>query len=131
MSYLCVTTKHHDGFCLWDTKLTGFNTMQTPYGRDVLRMLAEACHKRGVPLCLYYSIADWNHPNYPNQGRHHELRPQPQDQPDLGKYVEFVKGQVRELCTNYGEVAGFWWDMNVDRHVDPSINASASSSPGR
>jgi alpha-L-fucosidase len=76
-----------------------------------------------VPLCLYYSIADWNHPNYPNQGRHHELPPQPQDQPDLSKYLEFLKGQVRELCTNYGRISGFWWDMNVDRHVDPSINA--------
>jgi alpha-L-fucosidase len=123
MSYVCVTTKHHDGFCLWDTELTRYNTMNTPFGRDILRMLADACHRRGVPLCLYYSIADWNHPNYPNQGRHHELPPQPQDQPDLSKYLEFLKGQVRELCTNYGRISGFWWDMNVDRHVDPSINA--------
>ena len=123
MRYVCLTAKHHDGFCLWDTALTRFNTMHTPYGRDIVRMLADACHRRGVPLCLYYSIADWNHPNYPNQGRHHELPPQPQDQPDLSKYLEFLTAQVRELCTSYGEIAGFWWDMNVDRHVDPSINA--------
>jgi len=123
MSYICLTAKHHDGFCLWDTKLTRFSTMHTPFGRDVVGMLAEACHRRGVPLCLYYSIADWNHPNYPNQGRHHELPPQPQDQPDLSRYLEFLKGQVRELCSRYGEISGFWWDMNVDRHVDPSINA--------
>jgi alpha-L-fucosidase len=123
MSYVCVTMKHHDGFCLWDTTLTRYNTMNTPFGRDILRMLADACHRRGVPLCLYYSIADWNHPNYPNQGRHHELPPQPQDQPDLPTYLEFLRGQVRELCTNYGEISGFWWDMNVDRHVDPSVNA--------
>jgi alpha-L-fucosidase len=123
MSYICLTAKHHDGFCLWDTKLTRFNTMNTPYGRDVVRLLADACHRRRVPLCLYYSIADWNHPHYPNQGRHHELPPQPQDQPDLLEYLEFLKAQVRELCTNYGEISGFWWDMNVDRHVDPSINA--------
>ncbi len=122
MKYLCVTTKHHDGFCLWDTKHTAYNTMNTPYGKDVLRMLADACHRRGVPLCLYYSIADWHHPNYPNQGRHHELPPQSQDQPDLMKYLEFLKAQVRELCTNYGEIHGFWWDMNVDKHVDRSIN---------
>lgn len=122
MKYICLTSKHHDGFCLWDTKLTAYNTMNTPYGKDVVRMLADACHQRSFPLCIYYSIADWHHPNYPNQGRHHELPPQPQDRPDLMQYLEFLKGQVRELCTNYGEIHGFWWDMNVDKHVDPSIN---------
>jgi alpha-L-fucosidase len=122
MKYICLTTKHHDGFCLWDTKQTSYNTMNTPYGKDVLRMLADACHRRGVPLCLYYSIADWHQPNYPNQGRSHELPPQPSDQPDWPRYMEFLKAQVRELCTNYGELGGFWWDMNVPKHVDPSIN---------
>jgi alpha-L-fucosidase len=122
MKYICLTTKHHDGFCLWDTKLTTYNTMNTPYGKDVLRMLADACHRRGVPLCLYYSIADWHQPNYPNQGRSHELQPQPGDSPDWNRYMEFLKAQVRELCTNYGELGGFWWDMNVPKYVDPSVN---------
>ena len=122
MKYMCLTTKHHDGFCLWDTKQTSYNTMNTPYGKDVLRLLADACHRRGVPLCLYYSIADWHQPNYPNQGRTHELQPQPGDQPDWGRYMEFLKAQVRELCTNYGEISGFWWDMNVPKFVDPSVN---------
>lgn len=122
MQYVCLTTKHHDGFCLWNTKQTSYNTMNTPYGQDLLKMLATACQRRGVPLCLYYSIADWHHPNYPNQGRHHELPPQAGDQPDLMKYLEFLRRQVRELCTEYGEIHGFWWDMNVDQHVDPSIN---------
>ena len=58
MSYVCFTTKHHDGFCLWNTQLTDYNCLNTPYGRDVLEQLAEACHRRRVPLCLYYSIAD-------------------------------------------------------------------------
>ncbi|SPE41473.1 Glycoside hydrolase, family 29 (Alpha-L-fucosidase) [Candidatus Sulfopaludibacter sp. SbA3] len=122
MKYVCLTTKHHDGFCLWDTKQTSYNTMNTPYGKDIVRLLADACHRRGVPLCLYYSIADWHQPNYPNQGRSHELPPQPGDQPDLARYLEYLKAQVRELCTNYGEINGIWWDMNVDKHVDPSIN---------
>jgi alpha-L-fucosidase len=122
MKYITITTKHHDGFCLWDTKLTKFNTMNTPYKQDVIGKLAEACHKRNIPLCFYYSIADWNHPNYPNQGRHHELPPQKDDQPDWDKYMEFLKGQVRELCSNYGEIHGFWWDMNVPVYKDPSIN---------
>ncbi len=122
MKYITITTKHHDGFCLWDTKQTTFNTINTPYKKDVIGMLADACHKRNIPLCLYYSIADWNHPNYPNEGRHHEIQPQPQDSPDWEKYMEFLKAQVRELCTNFGEIHGFWWDMNVPKYKDTSIN---------
>lgn len=124
MEYLVFTTKHHDGFCLWDTRLTDYNVMQTPYGRDVVGLLAQACHRRDFPLGLYYSIADWHHPNYPNQGRHHELpEPKPGDRPDWDAYMEFLRGQVRELCTNYGPIHAFWWDMNVPEHVDPSVNA--------
>jgi alpha-L-fucosidase len=124
MEYLCVTTKHHDGFCLWDTQQTDFNVMHSPYGKDVVGMIADACHARGVPLCLYYSIADWHHPNYPNQGRHHELAgPEPGDRPDWDAYMGFLKAQVRELCTSYGEIHGIWWDMNVPKHADPSVNA--------
>jgi len=124
MRYLCFTTKHCDGFCMWDTAYTDFSVMHTPYGRDVLAMLAEACHRRDFPLCLYYSIADMHQPNYPNAGRSYELEgSDPGDEPDLGKYIDFVKAQVRELCTNYGEIHGFWWDANVIEHRDPSINA--------
>jgi alpha-L-fucosidase len=123
MKYICLTTKHHDGFCLFESRHTAHHTVNTPYGKDIVRQLADACHRRNVPLCLYYSIADWHHTNYPNQGRHHELPPQPGDEPDLLKYLEFLKAQVRELCTNYGAIQGFWWDMNVDKHVDRSINA--------
>jgi alpha-L-fucosidase len=123
MSYITITTKHHDGFCLWDTAQTSFNTMNTPYKKDIIGMLAEACHKRNIPLCLYYSIADWNHPSYPNQGRHHELPgPVEGDKPDWEKYMTFLKAQVRELCSNYGEIHGFWWDMNVPLYKDPSVN---------
>lgn len=123
MKYICLTTKHHDGFCLWNTAQTVFNTMNTPYGRDIVAMLAAACQKRGVPLCLYYSVVDWNQPNYPNLGRHHELPPQSGDAPDWDKYLEFVRAQVRELCSNYGTIHGFWWDMNVPQEIEYSINA--------
>lgn len=123
MSYICVTTKHHDGFCLWDTKETAYNIMHTPYGKDLLGQLAEACHRRHVPLCLYYSVADWHQRNYPNQNRSHELAaPEAGDEPNIEKYIAFLRAQVRELCTRYGEIHGFWWDMNVTGVQDRSIN---------
>lgn len=123
MKYLCFTAKHIDGFCMWASRQTAFNVMHTPYHRDVLRMLAEACHRRRFPLCLYYSICDMNHPNYPNAGRSYELpAPEPGDEPNLEKYLAFLKAQVHELCTQYGEIHGFWWDAHVFGHKDPDIN---------
>jgi len=122
MRYLCFTTKHHDGFCMWDTKYTYYSITNTPYSRDILKMLADACHKRDFGLCLYYSIPDWNHPNSVNFGGDHQLlQPNPGDEPDDDKYVEYVRNQVRELCTNYGRVLGFFWDIPPKRH-DPSLN---------
>ena len=123
MGYICLTTKHHDGFCLFESKQTDYHSVNTPYGKDVIRLLADACHRRKFPLCLYYSIADWHHPNYPNQGRHHELPAQPGDRPDLKAYTDYVRAQIRELCTNYGEIHGIWWDMNVDKLQDTSFCA--------
>jgi len=123
MGYLTFTAKHIDGFCMWDTRQTDYNVTRTPYGKDTLAALAEACHKRKFPLCLYYSIADMHQSNYPTAGRSYELRaPEPGDQPNLFRYLDFVRAQVRELCTNYGEIHGFWWDANVIKHRDPSFN---------
>ena len=123
MEYLCITTKHHDGFCLWDTAYTDYNVMRTPYGKDIIGMVAEACHRRGVGLGFYYSLPDWHHPNYPNLGRHHEmLGPRPGDDPDEEKYLEFVGNQVRELLTNYGTLGEFFWDINVAEFDAPELN---------
>ena len=123
MQSICFTTKHHDGFCMWDTKYTHYNIMNTPYGKDVLGMLAEACHRRGFPLSLYYSCPDWNHINYPNKGRHHEMfGPRHGDEPDLEKYYEFVRNQVTELGTMYGKIYQFFWDVNVAEYYNPDLN---------
>lgn len=123
MEYVCFTTKHLDGFCLWNTARHDYNVMHTPYGKDILKMLAEACHRRNIPLCLYYSVVDIHHPNYPNQNRSYELSgPEAGDDPDPGKYAQVLKAQVKELCTQYGEIRGFWWDANVMKLQDTSIN---------
>jgi alpha-L-fucosidase len=123
MRYLTFTTKHIDGFCMWDSALTEYKITNTPYGRDTLAMLAAACHRRNIPLCLYYSFVDHHHPNYPNEGRAHELSgPQPGDEPDVARYVDYVKGQIRELCTKYGKIHGIWWDAQRLGVEDTSLN---------
>ena len=114
MEYLTITTKHIDGFCMWGTHETSYNVTNTPYGKDTLKMIADACHRRNFPLCLYHSIVDEHNPIYPNAGRPYELLvPEPGDEPDQEKYLALLKRQVKELCTNYGEIHGFWWDVNV------------------
>src|SRR5690554_3203550 len=80
MKYICFTTKHHDGFCMWATKYTDFNIMNTPYNKDVLDILAERCHARDIGLSLYYSNPDWNHPNAYNPLSTHQLKPYPDDE---------------------------------------------------
>jgi alpha-L-fucosidase len=122
MKYICFTVKHHDGFCMWDTKYTEYNIMNTPYRKDILKMLSEACKRRNFGLCIYYSVPDWNHPNSINQGGDHQLLAQNfGDDPDEDKYVDYVKHQVQELCTNYGDILAFFWDIPPKRY-EPSIN---------
>ena len=74
MKYICFTAKHHDGFCMWDTKYTPYNIMNTPYKKDVLRMLADACEKHGMLLSLYYSNPDWHHENAYNSLSTHQWK---------------------------------------------------------
>ncbi len=121
MSYLCFTAKHHDGFCLWDTRQTDYNVMNTPYGRDVLAMLARACEKYGVLLSLYYSIPDWHHPAAYNPLSSHQWKAKSPQRADMAAYIDFIKAQVTELLTNYGRIYSFFWD--IPPHIsDPSVN---------
>lgn len=96
-----ITSKHHDGFCLYDSALTDHKSTKTPFGRDLLAELAEACHKRGISLHFYYSLLDWHHPDYLN---------------DWPAYVEYYQGQVRELCTGFGPIGGILFDGYWPRH---------------
>lgn len=124
MKYICFTTKHHDGFCMWDTKQTDYNIMHTPYGKDVLRMLADACAKEDIALCLYYSNPDWHHPNAYNSLSTHQMLPSAGDEPCMEKYIEYIKAQITELLTGYGKIWGLFWD--IPPHIqEPSINALA------
>ncbi len=112
MRYIVLTAKHHDGFCMWDTKYTDYNVMHTPYGKDIVKMLADECHRLNFPLVIYYSVVDWHRPDYPNRGRSHEIKTDPKYH-NVKTYLKYVENQVTELCTNYGKIDGFWWDMNV------------------
>ena len=119
--YIVFTTKHHDGFCMWNTKTTDFNVMNSPAGRDIVREVADACRRRGVKLGFYFSNPDWNNINGYNPLSSHQTPPEPGDIPDMGAFKEFVKAQITELMTSYGEICCLFWD--IPTHVDaPEMN---------
>jgi alpha-L-fucosidase len=115
MKYITITSKHHDGFCLFDSKLSDYNVVKaTPFKRDVLKELADECHRQGIKLFFYYSQLDWHHPDYFPRGGTGKFAGRP-DSGDWQKYKDYYIGQVRELCTNYGEIGGLWFDGWWDR----------------
>ena len=101
MKYLVFTTKHHDGFCMWDTRLSDYKITNTPFGRDVTAELASACHEAGIGLGFYYSQIDWRHPDFRTE-RH-------------DRYLRYFHGQIEELATRYGKVDIFWFDGTGNR----------------
>jgi alpha-L-fucosidase len=118
MKYAVLTAKHHDGFCLFDSKLTDFKATNTRAGRDLVAEYLEAFRAEGLEAGLYFSLLDWNHPDYPHFGdRHH---PQREDDSWKGRehnwerYLEYLHGQVRELCSNYGRLPILWFDFSYD-----------------
>ena len=120
MEYICFTTKHHDGFCMFDTKYTDFNIMNTPYHRDVLKELSEACARGGLALSLYYSNPDWDYKYGYNSHSSHQM-PEKGDAEDIEKLKELQRNQIRELLTNYGKIYTFFWDIPTNIS-DPSMN---------
>lgn len=107
MKYLVLTSKHHDGFCLWDTKQTDYNITRTPFKRDILRELADACKRQGLIFCTYYSILDWYHPDYPLGSPGGKSR---KSSPNMDQYWKFLKSQMAELIQNYGPLGILWFD---------------------
>ena len=111
MKYIVITAKHHDGFCMFDTKLTDYNVVQaTPWHHDPLKDLAEECRKQGIVFCVYYSEPDWHYPDFPAQYSQHGFHGDPNPDADLDKYVAYMQGQVRELLSNYGPIGIVWFD---------------------
>jgi alpha-L-fucosidase len=108
MKYMVLTTKHHDGFCLWDTKLTDYNIMHTPFKRDVVRELADACKKQGMEFGTYYSVTDWYDRNWPVTSPAGKVK---RDTFDLDAYEKYLQGQITELITGYGPLITIWNDV--------------------
>ena len=119
MGYVILTAKHHDGFCLFDSKLTDFKSTNTPMGRDIVREFLEAGREAGLKVGLYYSLIDWHHPDFPHYGdRYHPMRSDPaasNEERDFERYLAYMHGQVKELCTRYGRLDVLWFDFSYDQ----------------
>lgn len=115
MKYITITSKHHDGFAMFDSKLTDWNVVaRTPYGKDVIGMLAAECHRQGIKLFVYYSQLDWHSEDYFPRGGTGRRTGRP-DSGNWDAYLNFMDGQLRELLTNYGEIGGVWFDGMWDK----------------
>ncbi len=121
--YVTITSKHHDGFGMWDSQATDWDIVdRTPYKKDVLKQLAEACRRHGLKLFFYHSQLDWHHPDYYPRGMTGHTAGRPESG-DFNKYIDFMNAQLTELLGgDYGPIAGIWfdgwWDQQSKRHAD-------------
>lgn len=127
MKYIVITSKHHDGFAMFDSRLTNWDIVDaTPFKRDPLRELADECRKQGIVLGFYYSIMDWHHPDYLPR-REWERETRPATGADMNRYIDYMKGQLRELLTRYGRIGVLWfdggWEHNGQTLRSAEVNA--------
>jgi alpha-L-fucosidase len=108
MKYMVLTTKHHDGFCLWDTKFNEYNISKTPFKRDIVRELSQACRKQDIAFGAYYSTCDWWHPDFPLTSPGGRVK---REKSDLDAYNRYLLCQISELITNYGPLLTIWNDV--------------------
>src|SRR4030042_35659 len=108
MKYIVFTSKHHDGFCMWDTKYTDFNIMNSPFKRDVMKELSEACSKEGIALGFYHSTCDWHHPDFPLTSPGGTVK---RETFNLDRYTVYLKNQSVEIISNYGPLLVMWYDV--------------------
>lgn len=120
MRYVVLTTKHHEGFALWDSKLTDYTVMHSPAGRDLVREFVDAVRAEGLRVGLYHSVIDWHHPQFPIDGLHPQRDDDAADiarvneQRDIRVYADYLHGQVRELLTDYGAIDYLFFDFSYD-----------------
>jgi alpha-L-fucosidase len=118
MKYVVLTAKHHEGFCLWDSKYTDYKATNTPYGKDLIKEYVEAFRAEGLKVGFYYSLIDWHHPDYTIDRVHPQRQENDADYEklnagkDMAKYRAYIKNQVRELLTNYGKISIIWFDFS-------------------
>jgi len=113
IKYVCITTKHHDGFCLWPTKQNeDWNIGITPGGKDLLKPLADACHEEGLQFCVYHSVMDWHHPDWPGRPAFNDYA---HGSPDKERFRNYLYGELKELFANYGPIGMIWFDGTWDR----------------
>ena len=116
MKYITITSRHHDGFSMFDSNTSDYNIVKkTPYGKDILKMLAKACRKHNIKLFFYYSQLDWYRDDYFPRGRT-GLGINGRGEGKWENYIDFMKAQLTELLTNYGKIGGIWFDGQWDQH---------------
>ncbi len=116
MKYFVITTKHHEGFCLWDSKHTDYKAPNTPCGKDLLKPMVEAFRAEGIKVGFYYSLIDWHHPEF-TVDRIHPMRENQEERAknakrDMKKYAKYMRDQVRELLTQFGRIDVIWFDFS-------------------
>lgn len=120
MKYITLITRHHDGFSMWNTRYSAFNIMHTPYKKDIVKLMADECHHQGIKLFLYYSLLDWRRDDYSywtgrtGHGTGRTVHGKWED------YIQFMKNQLTELLTHYGEIGGIWFDGYWDQMAGES-----------
>ena len=126
MKYFVVTTKHHEGFCLWDSKYTDFKVTNTPIGRDLLKEIVDAFRAEGIRVGFYYSLIDWHHPDFVIDRRNGPYRNLPEEEfkkhnenRDMRRYAKYMRDQVTELLTNYGKIDILWFDFSYPDKEHP------------
>lgn len=125
MKYVVITTKHHEGFCLFDSKYTEYKATNTKAGRDLLREAVDAFRAEGIRIGFYYSLLDWNHPEFPID-TYHPLRnaqniEELNKNRDVRKYAEYMRNQLTELFTNYGKIDILWCDFSYSHKKAPDM----------
>lgn len=119
MKYITLTSRHHDGFSNWNTKQSDWNIMNTPYGKDLIKQLAEECRKEGIKLSFYYSLLDWMREDYQwTTGRTGKAAGRDSTKINWNSYINFMKAQLTELLTNYGPIGAIWFDGHWDQTDD-------------